>query len=204
MDGQAYIGRAALRVAAFSALLAGGVYLALEITEWTGGSPGADALAPSSAQAAKTTGAIAVGAVSGLALPRFVSLKSSEVNVRRGAGKEHDVLWSYHRTGLPVEIIAEWDNWRRVRDAEGADGWVFHSLLSGRRTALVAPWAKGPLLPLRRSGAEEADLVAQLQPKVLANVSSCTGEWCRISGEGFDGWIQQDQLFGVYPGEKFD
>ena len=89
--------------------------------------------------------------MSGLPLPRFVSLKSDEVNVRRGAGKEHDVLWTYHRAGLPVEIIAEWDNWRRIRDADGADGWVFHSLLSGRRSALVAPWATEPTLPLRRS-----------------------------------------------------
>ena len=152
----------------------------------------------------KPTGAIAVGAVSGLALPRFVSLKSDEVNVRRGAGTEHDVVWTYHRAGLPVEITAEWDNWRRIRDAEGADGWIFHSLLSGRRTALVAPWSAEPTLPLRAAADAQAAIVARLEPKVLAEVSSCTGEWCRIAGDRFDGWMQQDQLFGVYPGERFD
>jgi SH3-like domain-containing protein len=126
------------------------------------------------------------------------------VNVRRGAGTEHDVVWSYHRSGLPVEIIAEWDNWRRIRDADGADGWVFHRLLGGKRTALVAPWAKEPTLPLRREDRADAPVAAELQPKVMANVSVCTGEWCRIAGEGFEGWIQQEQLFGVYPGEQFD
>ena len=201
MDGQAYIGRAALRIGAFAALLAGGAYLV-----WLLVGPGApgENLISAPAQAAKSNGAMAVGAVTGLPLPRFVSLKSSEVNVRRGAGTEHDVVWSYHRAGLPVEIIAEWDNWRRIRDADGADGWVFHRLLGARRTALVAPWATEPVLPLRQSDAPDSSVVAQLQPKVLANVSACNGTWCRISGQGFDGWIEQEKLFGVYPGEQFD
>ena len=80
---------------------------------------------------------------SGLPLPRFVSLKAERVNVRSGPNKDNDVNWVYTRVGLPVEIIAEYDNWRRIRDWEGAEGWVLHSLLSGRRTALVsAPAAK--------------------------------------------------------------
>jgi SH3-like domain-containing protein len=203
MYGQAYLWRTAGRVTAFAVVATGAAYLAVSAGEWLGGPAATDALAPSPAQAAKTTGAVAMGAVSGLPLPRFVSLKSSEVNVRRGAGKEHDVVWTYQRSGLPVEIIAEWDNWRRVRDADGADGWVFHSLLSGKRTALVAPWSSEAALPLRNSGASDAAIVAQLQPKVLATVESCSGDWCRISGDRFDGWMKQDQLFGVYPGESF-
>jgi SH3-like domain-containing protein len=202
MDVRAYIGRTAFRAAALSALIAA---LAVIVVYFVQPSDPVASLAPSSAQAAKsTTGAMAVGAVTGLPLPRFVSLKSDLVNVRRGAGTEHDVVWSYHRQGLPVEIIAEWDNWRRIRDADGADGWVFHRLLGGKRTALVAPWAKEPTLPLRQEDRADAAIAAELQPKVLANVTSCTGEWCRIYGEGFDGWIQQEQLFGVYPGEQFD
>ena len=81
----------------------------------------------------------------GLPLPRFVSLKSNDVNVRRGPGQEYDVAYTYVRAGLPVEITQEFDNWRKIRDSEGAEGWVFHSLLAGKRTALVAPWEKsGP------------------------------------------------------------
>lgn len=203
MFGEASIGRTAVRIAAFSALVAGAGYIALP---FLGAEIPGKALITGTAQAAKSTnGAMAVGAVTGLPLPRYVSLKSNEVNVRRGAGTEHEVMWSYKRVGLPVEIIGEWDNWRRVRDADGADGWVFHRLLASRRTALVAPWETSvPTLPLRNNDRPDANIVAQLQPKVLANVGACTGTWCRISGEGFDGWIEQEKLFGVYPGEQFD
>src|ERR1700704_6452203 len=82
------------------------------------------------------------GTTSGLPVPRFVSLKSDKVNVRAGPTKDHDVAWVYNRAALPVEVTAEFENWRRIRDWEGAEGWVYHSLLSGKRTALVAPQSK--------------------------------------------------------------
>src|SRR5512147_860147 len=78
-------------------------------------------------------------ATSGLPIPRYVSLKSDHVNVRAGPTKDNDVAWVYTRAGLPVEITAEFENWRRIRDWEGAEGWVYHSLLSGKRTATVVP-----------------------------------------------------------------
>src|ERR1700752_5184324 len=87
--------------------------------------------------------AAGAGGQSHLPIPRFVSLKSDRVNVRKGPSTDQAIVWVFSRAGLPVEIIAESDNWRRVRDSEGADGWVFHSLLSARRTALVTPWSKG-------------------------------------------------------------
>ena len=85
---------------------------------------------------------------SGLPVPRYVSLKSDHVNVRAGPTKDNDVAWVYTRSGLPVEITAEFENWRRVRDSEGAEGWVYHSLLSGRRTAVVTMKSKDELAPL--------------------------------------------------------
>ena len=85
---------------------------------------------------------------SGLPVPRYVSLKSDHVNVRAGPTKDNDVSWVYTRAGLPVEITAEFENWRRVRDSEGAEGWVYHSLLSGRRTAVVTMKTKDELAPL--------------------------------------------------------
>ncbi len=87
--------------------------------------------------------AIATGSVSGLPLPRFVSLKADRVNVRSGPNKDQDVRWIYTRAGMPVEITAEFENWRRIRDWEGAEGWVYHSLLSGKRTAVVVPKLNG-------------------------------------------------------------
>ena len=140
----------------------------------------------------------------GLPIPRYVSLKSDRVNLREGPSKDHRTSWVFQRAGLPVEITAEFETWRRIRDSEGAEGWVLHSLLSGRRTALVAPWWKqGPLAALATPDAK-AGLVAQLQPGVLGNVKSCSGNWCRINGPDFDGWIQQDKLWGAYPNEKVD
>jgi SH3-like domain-containing protein len=139
-----------------------------------------------------------------LPVPRFVSLKADRVNVRGGPDKDHDVAWIYTRVGLPVEITAEFENWRRIRDSEGAEGWVYHSLLSGKRTATVQLKAKTDLAPLYAKPDPKSGVTAQLQFGVLGTVKHCTGTWCEITGDGFDGWIQQNDLWGVYPNEKVD
>jgi SH3-like domain-containing protein len=145
------------------------------------------------------------GPSSGLRIPRFVSLKSSKVNVRRGPSTDQSIVWVFARAGLPVEIIAEADNWRRVRDSEGADGWVFHSLLSGRRTVLISPWSKGQgPVPLRARRSTGARVVAQLQPGVLGNVVTCDGEWCELTIDDYSGYVEQTRLWGVYRGEQID
>jgi SH3-like domain-containing protein len=149
---------------------------------------------------------VSTGTASGLPVPRFVSLKSDRVNVRAGPTKDHDVAWIYSRQALPVEVTAEFENWRRIRDWEGAEGWVYHSLLSGRRTALVAPSSKSrdDLLPLHTKPDEQSGVSAKLQSGVLGTVKRCNSGWCRIVGDGFDGWIEQQRLWGVYPNEKLD
>ena len=99
--------------------------------------------------AAATPSALAGGdTTSGLPIPRFVSIKTDRVNVRGGPDKDHDVAWIYTRVGWPVEITAEFENWRRIRDSDGTEGWVYHSLLSGKRTAVVQLKAKTDLAPL--------------------------------------------------------
>ncbi|MEM6761446.1 MAG: SH3 domain-containing protein [Pseudomonadota bacterium] len=153
---------------------------------------------PSHAAEALTRGA------SGYPLPRFVSLSSSEVNVRMGPSFKHKVKWTYLKAGLPVEIVREFGNWRRVRDADGEEGWVHHSLLSGRRTALVAPWGGSDMVPLRVSANETAPARAMLEPLVLAAVEGCDGNWCEVSGAGWHGHVRQATLWGVYPQEKLD
>jgi SH3-like domain-containing protein len=145
------------------------------------------------------------GTASGLPVPRFVSLKSDKVNVRAGPTKDHDVAWVYNRAALPVEVTAEFENWRRIRDWEGAEGWVYHSLLSGRRTALVSPQSKGgELLALHDKPDGASPVSAKLQHGVLATVKRCQNNWCRLTGDGFDGWIEQARLWGVYPEEKVE
>ena len=141
---------------------------------------------------------------SGLPLPRFVSLKSNSVNVRRGPGQDYEVAFTFVRAGLPVEITQEFDNWRKVRDSEGSEGWVFHSLLSGERTAQVAPWEPGGQFAAHSQAVGSAGVVAYLQPRVIAHVEQCTGSWCLVAGDGFRGWIEQDRLWGVYPQEQFE
>jgi SH3-like domain-containing protein len=156
------------------------------------------------ASPAGAAGETAQGSVSGLPVPRYVSLKSDRVNVRTGPTKDHDVAWVFTKSGLPVEIIAEFENWRRIRDSEGAEGWVYHSLLSGRRTAVVTQRSKEDLVPLNDSPETTGSVSARLQSGVVVAVKRCTGTWCRVTGDGFDGWIAQERLWGVYPNEKID
>ena len=99
------------------------------------------------------------GSVSGLPIPRFVSLKSDRVNARSGPNKDQEVRWVYTHAGMPVEVTAEFENWRRIRDWEGAEGWVYHSLLSGKRTATVVPKLKDELATF-----EKANVVHQYRP----------------------------------------
>ncbi len=152
----------------------------------------------------------AAGKVTGLPLPRYVSLKSDRVNLREGPSKDHRTAWVFQRAGLPVEITAEYEVWRRIRDAGGTEGWVLHSLLSGRRTALVMPWAKNATepLPLFDRQDDRSNVVAQLQPNVITSVKGCKEGWCRVSiaqpGRDISGFIKQDRLWGVYPNEKVE
>jgi len=144
------------------------------------------------------------GTATGLPVPRFVSLKSDRVNVRGGPNKDQDVRWVYTRAGMPVEITAEFENWRRIRDWEGSEGWVYHSLLSGKRTAVIVPKEKDELVPLYDNADIESPVVAKLQSGVLGVLKSCSGTWCRLIGKDFDGWIRQERLWGAYPNEKVE
>ena len=142
---------------------------------------------------------------SGLPLPRFVSLKSGKVNLRIGPGLNYPVDWLYLRAGVPMEIIQEYDNWRRVRDADGAEGWINQSLLSGRRTAIAPPWQRGKEteLLLRAGPDTTSRIVARLEPGVVGTIRACNGQWCEMEFDGHRGWLSQTQIWGAYPGETY-
>lgn len=171
-------------------------------------------LAVTALMPAVTTPAFAqTSGVSGLPLPRFASLRANEINVRVGPGQRFDVAWVYVQSGLPVEIIQEYDNWRKIRDHEGAEGWIHKNLLSGERTALVAPWARDTRESLKARPDAAAAARAFVGPMVLVRLRKCESGWCDVSGsytpqgsaqKNFGGWIEQDKLWGVYPDEEID
>src|SRR6202051_749104 len=127
----------------------------------------------------------AAATTSGLPVPRYVSLKSDHVNVRAGPTKDNDVAWVFTRSGLPVEITAEFENWRRVGDSEGAEGWVYHSLLSGRRTAVITMKTKDDLAPLYDRADSTGTVAARLQAGVVAEVKRCAVGWRPVAAHGF-------------------
>jgi SH3-like domain-containing protein len=142
-----------------------------------------------------------LGTVTGLALPRFVSLKANEVNSRVGPGGQYQIAWVFKRAGLPVEILDEFENWRQVRDSEGGTGWVSAALVSARRTGVVTPWVKdrGPLQLTSSRGGSTA--VAQIEPGAIVDIAACDGEACEVYAGKQKGWLPQKSLWGVYQGE---
>lgn len=162
--------------------------------------PGIRSLALLTALAVFAQGMPAAVAQTGLPLPRFASLRASEVYMRTGPGVRYPVEWIYLFRSMPVEIVAEFDNWRKVRDWQGSEGWVHSSMLSGARTALVT----GGIQPLRRDPTPDASLVARVEEKVLGRVLECDGAWCRMDISGKKGWMQRSHIWGVYLQEKIN
>lgn len=134
-----------------------------------------------------------------LPVPRFVSLATGEVNLRTGPGMRYPVKLVVRKSGLPVEVVREFDVWRQVRDIDGDDGWVHKSMLSGRRSVIV----KAQVQTLLRKPESSAKPVAKLEPGVVARLQTCKEGWCEINASGYDGWIKKETIWGVYPDEAF-
>ena len=137
---------------------------------------------------------------SGLPIPRFASLRSDEVNVRTGPGPRYPIDWVFKRKGMPVEIVAEYENWRKIRDWQGASGWVHQSLLTGKRSFIIAAKPTS----LHKTPASSAEVVAKLEPEVVGEIRSCTGDWCRVKAAGVSGWIERTGMWGVYKSEPIN
>lgn len=137
---------------------------------------------------------------SGLPLPRFASFRTNEVNMRTGPGTRYPIEWVYKHKGLPVEILSEFEIWRRVRDSEGSEGWVHKSSLSGKRMAIVTG-APRDLLDNDKDGAR---VMAHLDTGAVGQVVSCSEVWCRLKFDGIKGYLRKEQFWGVYPNEAFN
>jgi len=147
-------------------------------------------ISPAAAQDASTP--------SSLPVPRFATIGSSRVHLRQGPSQDHRILWVFEgQQGLPVEVVAETETWRQIRDPDGDLGWVHRSLLSRSRSVIVS----GQMRPMRRRPANDAQILAYLEPRVVARLNECDPEWCEISIESYTGWIRHDEVWGVYPRE---
>lgn len=144
--------------------------------------------------------ALAPRAEAEAALPRFASLRHDTVHVRAGPGQDYPIRWTYQRQGLPVQILREYENWRFVRDFEGAEGWVHASGLRRQRTVLVT----GGVRVLRAEPRDGAKPVARLEQGVVARLEKCERVWCRLSVKDFSGWVRQQEVWGVRPGERLE
>jgi SH3-like domain-containing protein len=139
-----------------------------------------------------------LGSETNLPIPRFVSLRSNEVNLRAGPGTTYPVDWVYVRRGLPVEVIAEFDVWRKIRDWQNTVGWVHQSMLAGRRTILIV----GADRVIRQEPGEAAAVVARLASGVIGRLLSCRDSWCQIEVQTYRGWLRRDEFWGAYPDER--
>lgn len=133
------------------------------------------------------------GAVTNLPIPRFVSLKADEANVRRGPGTDHRIDWVFTRRDMPLQVVGEFSNWRRVADRDGAGGWVHYTLLSGVRTVIV----DRDMTALRARPDPEAPVAAYAEAGVIARLGECRQGWCRISADGERGWVEVTSLWGA-------
>lgn len=142
---------------------------------------------------------LTVGRSTGLPVPRFVSVDANqiEVNVRFGPGQQYPINWVFTRPGVPLEIIAEFDNWRKIKDYEGAEGWISARLLDGRRTIMI----QGAVRDLRRTADNQARVLLRAEPGVIGRLLACRDSWCRVEIEGQRGWLQRGEFWGTLPGE---
>jgi len=131
-------------------------------------------------------------------LPRFAVLHADKVNLRTGPGDRYPIEWVYLRKDWPVEVVAQFDHWRRVRDWEGTEGWVHEKMITQRREVIIT----GGIRALRQSPDLSGALVARAEPGVVARLDECRGDWCRVSARDTTGWVQRSDIWGVYPSEN--
>jgi SH3-like domain-containing protein len=131
-------------------------------------------------------------------ITRFASLRADDVNVRAGPGVRYPVKWKFVQRNMPVQVIAEYDTWRKIRDWEGAEGWVHRAMLSSKRSLIMT----GQGQTMRKDATDDSAAVARLAPGYVVTVSRCRFDWCEVDASGYEGWIKRDGVWGMFPGEK--
>jgi len=137
--------------------------------------------------------------VTGLPIPRFVALRTDDVNLRSGPGTRYPIEWVYKRRDLPVEIEREFDVWRLVRDPDGVKGWVHQATLTGRRSFFVTGGGE----VLRDAASDTAAPVAKVESGVVGRIRQCAAasDWCEVQVGDVHGWLKRQAFWGTQPGE---
>ena len=148
--------------------------------------------------AGKAAAAIHPGA-SGLAVPRFVSLAKDVARMRAGPGGRYPISWVYQRKGMPLMVMAEFENWRKVRDTDGTEGWMHRTLLSGRRMAQL----RGDINDLHQTPDAKSRIVLRAEAGVIGKLLACKGAWCRMELGEISAWLHRSEIFGALPNEEF-
>ncbi|TQS73752.1 hypothetical protein ERN12_08535 [Rhodobacteraceae bacterium] len=141
-----------------------------------------------------------IGPVTNLPIPRYVSLKSGSGNVRRGPSLSHRIDWVFKHRAMPLRVTAEYSNWRRVEDRDGAGGWIHYALISGVRTVIV----NDDMTELLAKPNTNAPVVARAEAGAILHLGECTKDWCELNEDGADGWVQKTAIWGVDPDEIRD
>ncbi len=183
----------------FLALLAVGAMLVLGCLAFDPAAQAEEADAPEEAPAAASGNGSAIK-TSGLPVPRFVAIRSNEVNARSGPSTQYPIQWVFSRRGMPVEVTAEFDTWRRIRDSEGAEGWVMQGMLTAKRSVMVS----GAIRTLRREPSPSGRPVARAEPGVIAKLLRCRDDWCEVDGGDYRGWLMRSDVWGVYAAERLE
>jgi SH3-like domain-containing protein len=130
-------------------------------------------------------------------VPRFVSLRSDQVNLRVGPGQTYPIEWLLTRKDMPVEIVREFQNWRMVRVWQDASGWILDRMVTAERHVIV----DGAVRVMRRRPDAQSEIVARAEPGVVAKLLGCQGDWCRIEAGGYQGWLRRGDVWGILPDE---
>jgi len=138
---------------------------------------------------------------SGQPVPRFATLKAEKIFARAGPDQKYPITWVYQKPGLPIEIVQEYDAWRKIRDERGGEGWVHKALLSGKRTVLIESKDE---VTLKDAADPNARVMAKVEPHVVAQLLKCSPTWCRVEADGYKGWVERNLLWGIYPTEELN
>lgn len=132
--------------------------------------------------------------------PYWASVSAGQARMRTGPGRNFPISWLYQRAGLPVRVVEVYENWRKVEDPDGTQGWMLVNLLSADRTAMIT----GDIRPLREAPQPNARVRYQAEPGVIGRIRTCRRGWCEIDVRGRSGFVEIAHLFGVEDDERVD